>query len=330
MNLGVRIQLADSLRNASHIEPKKLDLDWPKGLVPVIMPSTKVQKADVIVMVDTVDEATAAASVLTPGMDRRDWQKYTTNYDKYSKLLTDKSPARFAHALGEYQYVNIGDKRVMVYKTELHMHEDGPSLPLKSVIGQLIAEVKPMLFLSTGTAGGVSASQQLGDVVINNTARFMTKKDYATLNGKLYTNKCTPSRQYMAQAIELMKSQFGTIRDGYAKRGKKLNREYPYVLTASTSKPVLTTDYFEYGTTKNDLDKSGSVVEMDDAVIGWAISEMTRGPQWLSVRNVSDPVIDGELSEPDQMKEATYWYSHFGYWTSVNSALAAWAIVLGL
>ena len=36
--------------------------------------------------------------------------------------------------------------------------------------------------------------------------------------------------------------------------------------------PILTTDYFEYGTTKNRLDKEGCGVEMGDAALGLARS----------------------------------------------------------
>ena len=38
--------------------------------------------------------------------------------------------------------------------------------------------------------------------------------------------------------------------------------------------PILTTDYFEYGTTANRLDHEGAAVEMGDAALGLACSDV--------------------------------------------------------
>ena len=38
--------------------------------------------------------------------------------------------------------------------------------------------------------------------------------------------------------------------------------------------PILTTDYFEYGTTVNRLDRDGAAVEMGDAALGLACAEL--------------------------------------------------------
>ena len=59
--------------------------------------------------------------------------------------------------------------------------------------------------------------------------------------------------------------------------------------------PILTTDYFEYGTTANQLDGEGAAVEMGDAVLGLACQELAHPPHWAIVRNMSDPVINGDL-----------------------------------
>src|SRR4051812_20988493 len=54
--------------------------------------------------------------------------------------------------------------------------------------------------------------------------------------------------------------------------------------------PILTTDYFEYGTTTNGLEKLGAAVEMGDAALGLACSELDQPPYWAVIRNISDPV----------------------------------------
>jgi hypothetical protein len=102
--------------------------------------------------------------------------------------------------------------------------------------------------------------------------------------------------------------------------------------------PILTTDYFEYGTTKNRLDRVGAAVEMGDAALGLAVSELpaTQRPRWAVIRNMSDPVINGELPGhgPFHLNEQTTWavafYTAYGKYTSVMGALATWAVIAGL
>ena len=91
--------------------------------------------------------------------------------------------------------------------------------------------------------------------------------------------------------------------------------------------PILTTDYFEYGTTTNHLDQVGCGVEMGDAVLGMVVDALPQKPRWLVIRNASDPQIDGALPKKDQVDEAVQTYQKYGYWTSVNSSIAAWAVI---
>ena len=74
---------------------------------------------------------------------------------------------------------------------------------------------------------------------------------------------------------------------------------------------------------------------MGDAVLGMLCSELPNPPRWTVVRNMSDPLINGDLPAKDfRLNEQTTWavgyYTAYGYWTSVNSALATWAIIAGL
>jgi len=94
--------------------------------------------------------------------------------------------------------------------------------------------------------------------------------------------------------------------------------------------PVLTTDFFEFGTDKNQLDKLGMAVEMDDAVFGLAASQTAKPPRWASIRNYSDPAINSQLPMKQQENCATEIYLHYGYWTSVLGAIATWSIIAGL
>jgi hypothetical protein len=69
---------------------------------------------------------------------------------------------------------------------------------------------------------------------------------------------------------------------------------------------------------------------MDDAVLGLVCSTLAQPPKWASIRNYSDPAINGALSERDQENCASRIYLHYGYWTSVLGAIATWSVVAGL
>lgn len=91
----------------------------------------------------------------------------------------------------------------------------------------------------------------------------------------------------------------------------------------------------EYGTTTNHLDVEGAAVEMGDAALGLAVSELADPPNWAVVRNMSDPVINGDLrAKQFHLNEQTTWavgsYTAYGLWTSTIGALATWGIIAGL
>lgn len=56
-------------------------------------------------------------------------------------------------------------------------------------------------------------------------------------------------------------------------------------------------------------------------------------PKWLVIRNASDPQINGDLPTLSggrnlQAHWAVGFYETYGYWTSVNSAIATWAMIV--
>ena len=80
---------------------------------------------------------------------------------------------------------------------------------------------------------------------------------------------------------------------------------------------------------------------MGDAVLGLVCSELKdNAPKWAIIRNLSDPVINGNLMEDPRRSNnprirvqtmwAVWYYETYGYWTSINSALATWAIIAGM
>src|SRR5215472_11088257 len=138
------------------------DIPWPKGLAPTTDKIIRKGKggrlptADVLVVTWTVDEGHALSRVLTPGKDsRNDYVPYTHNYATISKKMRNGCPARELKRLGTYWTTTIGKQKVVVFKSDSHMSQDGPQLPNIDVWRQIITEVQPTLVITTGTAGGI-------------------------------------------------------------------------------------------------------------------------------------------------------------------------------
>jgi hypothetical protein len=52
-------------------------------------------------------------------------------------------------------------------------------------------------------------------------------------------------------------------------------------------------------------------------------------PQWVSVRNASDPQIqDQGMTAKQGVDLASGFYTRYGYWTTVPSAITCWSLVL--
>jgi len=342
------------------------NIAFPAGLAPVPTPITPtpaptdpLPQVDVIAMMDTAPEARAMADVPTPGVDATAWYPYAENFEtKYLPLIGPMGPSRESQRLGSYYLTIIGGLRVLVYKTELHMHEDAiklpdgsMSLPIKLMLQQMIAEAQPKVFLTTGTSGGVYPQMSLGDVVVSHAAQFQCLRDFkdAPFNGKKFESKWTTPASHFEVARALMQDFAQHLTGASEPKGTPPNADCgcaqqpayptriycdgcttPVIGKIPSFHPILTTDIFAFGTTTNELWKLGMAVEMDDACLGLACSELASPPRWACVRNCSDPVINGALDAEAQDGCADYYYSKFGYWTTVMSALATWGIIAGI
>lgn len=345
---------------AEAAKPAIKNIPFPAGLVPVLKPvdpapnpNDSLPRVDVIAMMDTAAEASAMADVLTLGQPDTGWYHYAKNFEKhYLPLVGPRGPSRMSKRLGSYFVVEINKLKVLVYKTELHMHEDAKklpngsmSVPIKDMFTQMIEDARPKLFLTTGTSGGVYCSMSLGDVSVSRAARFNCMKDFASapFNHKTFKSQWTIPTKYVAQAEELMQSFASHLTGKTDPKGTPPDSHcgcspdtYPTkihfdgVNGIPEFHPIITTDIFEFGTSTNNLDKLGMAVEMDDACLGLACSEMANPPHWACVRNLSDPTINGQLDMKAQENCAVYYYQKFGYWTTVMSALTTWAIIAGL
>src|SRR5437762_720052 len=251
------------------------DIPFPKGLAPVPKPMNPAPKpddslphVDVIAMMDTAAESQAMADVLTPGHPRTEWYPYTKNFQKYLPQIGPRGPSRMSKRLGSYFVTEIGKLKVLVYKTELHMHEDAKklpngtmSLPIKDMLAQMIEDARPRVFLTTGTSGGVYCSMQLGDVAVSRAARFQCMKDFASapFNNKTFKSDWTIPTTHLNDAHKLMQKYADHLTGKSKPKGTSpdskcactTNSKYPTNIYRDGSDdipefhPILTTDLLE-------------------------------------------------------------------------------------
>jgi nucleoside phosphorylase len=347
----------------------------PAPIDPAPQPSDGLPSANVVVVTWTADEADALAHVFTPGFSfrpaaqgtpsKKQWYAYAHNFDTFLPDIRPGAPARGASRLGSYLPVKVGEHSVLCMKSELHLNQDGISakdakgkttglatLPVKDLFKQIIAETGAGLILTIGTAGSVYDDFQLGDVVVTRAAKFKCAKEFRNepFNHQTYKSDWKVPQTRFADAQQLMSGLVKELKEppvGAPTAGFDLSAELqpppvndPDIKLDGSGElpafhPILTTDYFEYGTTVNRLDAEGAGVEMGDAALGLACSELAHPPNWAVVRNMSDPVINGKLPATDyHLNEQTTWavayYTAYGKYTSMMGAIATWAIIAGL
>jgi hypothetical protein len=313
------------------------DVPWPRGLAPRTGPAPRggngspLPRADVLVVTWTVDEGHALSRVLTPGKDSRDdYRPYTHNYPSIARHMRPVAPARQAKRLGAFWTTTIGRTSVVVFKSDSHMSQDGPELPNQTVWKQIIAEVRPKLVITTGTAGGIGKQFEVGDVIVSPivrfdcTAKFKNRKRYPF--GMAHYSNRAPNPTRFATARRLFKANGGQLPKDNT-RPPRIFRVAPSALASS----VVTTDFFGFDTSDNryKLRGLGDVSEMGDAVLGMVAAEMgSAAPRWVAVRNVSDPQIKADgMTLKQQAALAAQIYKGFGRWSSVCSAIVCWALI---
>lgn len=347
---------------------QRVAVQLPDDLTPVRQPlpdgvtaADALPAADAVVITWTAAELAGLAKVMCPGFaTNRYWQDYARNFDTFAVNIRPSAPARQAKRLGSYQLLTIGGLRVLLFKSELHLNQDrietGPglaTLPVKDLFTQIVTETAARFILTVGTAGSVHEAFGLGDAVITRAAKFRLEDEFKNepYNGVTYKSDWPVPTTHLAAAESLMSTFASQLAvPAFAPPTKEFPfAGAPVAAPAYVPKirmeqgardmpefhPILTTDYFEYGTTVNKLDLEGAAVEMGDAALGLACSEMAAPPKWLVVRNMSDPVINGDLpAKPFHLNEQTTWavgyYTAYGEWTSATGACAVWGVLAGI
>jgi nucleoside phosphorylase len=330
--------MTDALLERLTYEPVGSYLEKPlpftPGLEPKLVeysasPEQALKKVDVLVVTWTSAEWSALADVLSPGRQKKEWTNYTRNWSQFEPHLTSRSPAKEAKCLGEYTYITIGDKKVALAHSQLHLCEDDETAPVINLWQQWISEAQPELIITTGTAGAIGAEACLGDVFIVNSLKLNCTKTF----------KDKPWAQERFVSVGSVPSyDAATVASLVALNVDKLKPVAFRTPVVSTGGDVETVDYFafsdtddSYGVAKNDPNARSE--EMDDGVLPVALSLMSppNTTPWLSIRNASDEQISSSIGTLEQQaKVASAEYLKYGYWTTVNSAIATWAVIAAL
>lgn len=312
-------------------------IPWPAGkaptpvpLKPAPKPASALPRCDYLVVTWTVEEARSLADTLTPGFPSKSaWYPYTHNFtSEYVPIIRKGAPSLESKRLGSYFMTSIAGKNVICFKSELHLAQDGPKLPIQKLWQQLIAEAAPKLVITTGTAGGIGAEIIVGDVIVSPAVQFDCTRTF----------KNSPFHDSKYPCSSLKTTSFAVAANLFKANAAHLppaNRPPRIVAKAGgavSNADVITTDFFAYDDTANTfkLQGNGSAVEMGDAVLGLVVQGLGKNaPSWIAVRNASDPQMDVTGLTPEQVRnKAGQIYEKFGYWSTIPSTITTWALIV--
>ncbi len=232
-------------------------IPWPKSAAPTPAPLaeapaptddlSRFKGYDAVVVTWTAAEASAMATLFTPGHPLADWYEYRHDVASYEPLVTGaRAPfndlsadmTRYYHSLGLYFPCTIAGARVLLFKSGLHLDYDGPQCPVRKLMAEVAQAVAPKVFITTGTGGGIGADVKLGDVVVAGTARFdctgqFKQEPWAKAS---YMTSALPAGVIAAMAPALMDVNAARISGA---------RPTPKVFSGSGS-AVVTTDIFAF------------------------------------------------------------------------------------
>jgi nucleoside phosphorylase len=326
-------------------------IDWsaigkqaPKQLT---TPAGELPAADAVVITWASAEWAALEHVFCTSGTAMPYSKHLSGtwpgWEKYDKDLPQHTDATWNY-WGYYKLVEINKSKVLLFKSNTHLDWPGEAF-LTDIINRIISVVKPKLILSAGTAGGAQTTDHIGTVsVVRGGTLYEANEpqskwpDYSNgwkanwgIVGEAAFKKLLFPIPTTEKDLESLASQFnsfyGTSFPLSQLNPGNLNMGDPVPVlhdqtTGTTS--LLTTNTFVVATTAGNLAQFGSV-EMDDAII--ARTCKAAGTEFGFIRNISDPVQNASLNSQTQGNWGGAVYTCYGFYTSYNGALVAWAVL---
>lgn len=247
---------------------------------------------------------------------------------------------------GYYRLVRVGAAQVLLFKSNAHYAASQGEQNLEGLVNRFLQTVKPELILSVGTAGGARMSDPVGTVNVVHAATLYESNQPQTawptfsnawpavwtLLGMKAFGKLLLPIPTTAGDLKSLAAQFNQF---YGTK-YSLNVLNPSNLNMGASVPainnltgkgtaLLTANSFVVANTSGNLGKF-ACVEMDDAIIA---RTATNKAAFGSIRNISDPVQAASLPAEFQGHWGEAIYTAYGFYTSFNGALAAWAVLNG-
>jgi hypothetical protein len=289
-----------------------------------------VPKSDFVIITWTAAETQAMALVFGKGLYRFDGQD-STNFTPllFSDLAKPSGESYHAH----FFRATVNGKSVLCLKSEFHpkLQPSETTLFFERLVGAASSRNVGTV-ITSGTAGGIWASLDLGDVVVTNKARFgmtMPKEQQALLLTGLANvvggNAPTGyGNWYDYVNAEILKKDSclnsGLISTG----GRKAASGAPAIyykpsgtsLTDVVTNSRISDDECGRIATYRTL---GATLDENDAYVASALKAVSF-TNWVSIRNVSD--LPCAASSDDQ-------YDRFGYCSSICGAYGIWAFIMG-
>jgi nucleoside phosphorylase len=313
---------------------------WPEASKPTAAPLNTAPAAtddlskfagyDAIVVTWTSAEAAALAAMFVPDYLPSRWYEYRHGIANYIPLVTgsdapfnDKSAemARYYQSLGLYFPCTIGKAKVLLFKSGLHLDYDGPHAPVRKLMAELAAAVKPKLFITTGTGGGIGKDVALGDVIVAAKVQFdcTTQFKSETFAKAVYQTAALPAGAIAAITPDLTRINAARVVGG---------NKTPKIWSGGQN-TIVTTDFFGFddSTDHFKLQGLGQACDMGDAMVANALQQ-SRDIRFYAIRNASDPQIPNPSGNMDAAKKtAGDIYSKYGVFTTAASAIATWAVI---
>jgi nucleoside phosphorylase len=317
----------------------------PPSLLPT--PAGRLPQASAVVMTWADAEWAALQHVFCAGGSAMPYsarsQGTWSGWEKYTAKLSSGAPSNWTY-WGYFRLVQVSGQPVLLFKSNTHLDWPGATY-LVALIKLLAAEVQPTVILSIGTAGGAHTQDHIGTVRAVS-AGTLYEAGQSQPNWPEYKNGWTAGNAIMGTAqFKQLLFPVPTRAGDLQALCSQFNQQYGSSYTLAQLDPdglnmgdavpqianqtgggasLLTTSTFVVGTTAGNYQTFTSI-EMDDAVIGEACTSI-RMPFGF-VRNVSDPVQSAALPSQVQGNWGSAVYDAYGFYTSYNGALAAWAIL---
>ena len=266
-----------------------------------------------------------------------------SGWRKYDRDLPEDAPEGWTY-WGYYRLVKIEGHKVLLFKSNTHLDWPGESY-LEDMIERMIGLVKPRLLLSTGTAGGARKQDSVGTIRAVRAGTLYVQgepldhwPDYANTWSAHWTVLDGPGFRRLLFPVPTTEGDLHSLCDQFNHHyqtryllgdlnadGLDLGDPSPRIhdMTGNGTS-LLTSSTFVVATTSGSY-QDFACIEMNDAVIA-KVCQCRRTPFGF-VRNISDPVQNQDLPAHVQGNWGGALYDAYGFYTSYNGALAAWAIL---